>query len=269
MEWHEVGTGGLALTRLLLATWAIVTSLEWLVNRSSFQSGEILDMRVMSLRKNGALLRFVWSHFTLGQISALRLAIAVFMAIFSHPMLITFAAILLLILSTLISAQSGYGGDGSDQMGSVALIGLTLAAIGLAVDSWGIWFAGILVSGGQLTISYFVSGFSKWLSPIWRMGIALPGVMGTFTYGHALGVRAISGKPWLVLAICWTIFTTETAFPLSLVLSPRIFLIILSCFFVFHLINAFFMGLNAFVWSFSATYPSVIILNYYIHELVK
>lgn len=269
MEWQEIGVTGLTITRLLIAIWAIVTSLEWLVNRSSFEPGAVLDRRVMSLRQNGSLLRFIWSNFSLGQVATVRLAIAVFLAVSSEPAYAAFAAILLLVLSTLISAQAGYGGDGSDQMGSVALIGLILAATGLATGNWGIWFSGILVSGGQLTISYFVSGFSKWLSPIWRSGAALPGVMGTYNYGHALGVSAIGGRPWLAMMICWTIFVSETIFPFSLGLSPNIFYVILSCFFVFHLINAFFMGLNAFVWSFSATYPSVVILNYYVHEFVK
>jgi hypothetical protein len=269
MEWHETGTTALLITRLVLAAWGVVTSLEWLANRSSFESGAILDQRVMSLRQNGALLRFVWSNFTLGQIASVRLAIATLLAISSTPTLVAFAAILLLVLSTLISAQAGYGGDGSDQMGSVALIGLILAAVGLASDDWGIWFAGILINGGQLTISYFVSGFSKWLSPIWRSGVALPGVMGTYTYGHDLGASAIVGRPWLAMLICWTIFTTETMFPLSLGFPPNIFYIVLAFFSFFHIVNAFFMGLNAFVWSFIATYPSVVILNYLVHDFLK
>jgi hypothetical protein len=239
-----------------------------MVNRQSFESGAILDKRVMSLRRNGAFLKSIWSYFTLGEIASLRFATAVLLAAVSDPAIIAIVAMLLLILSTLISAQAGYGGDGSDQMGSVALIGLALAAIGISASNWDIWFAGILVSGGQLTISYFVSGFSKWLSPVWRSGAALPGVMGTYNYGHALGISAIGGRAWLATMVCWIIFTTETMFPLSLGLPPGIFYVVLFCFFIFHLINAFFMGLNAFVWSFAATYPSVVILNDYVHGLM-
>jgi hypothetical protein len=42
---------------------------------------------------------------------------------------------------------------------------------------------------------------------------------------------------------------------------PALVIAALLCFAAFHLSNAYFMGLNAFVWPFLATYPSVMVMN--------
>ena len=54
---------------------------------------------------------------------------------------------------------------------------------------------------------------------------------------------------------------TETLFPLILFAPPALAMAILLGFAAFHFSNAYFMGLNAFVWPFLATYPSVMVRN--------
>lgn len=50
-------------------------------------------------------------------------------------------------------------------------------------------------------------------------------------------------------------------FPLVFVLPWNVAIASLACYAMFHFCNAYFMGLNAFVWSFLASYPSVILMN--------
>jgi hypothetical protein len=154
-----------------------------------------------------------------------------------------------------------FGGDGSDQMGFIVCVGTLLMVLGNQVDDFQLGFAGVLLIGGQAVISYFIAGASKLVSPVWRRVGAILGVMKTETYGHNLAVRLVDGREMLQAIICWTVIITEIAFPLVLVV-PRDFMIVgFVSFAVFHLSNAFFMGLNAFVWPFVATYPSVALLN--------
>lgn len=257
-------------TGLLIGIWGVLTSLEWMAGHSLFSPGSVFDGKVLSLRSTrpqSRLLNIYLAERAMLVIFVARLIASIIVLSASQiaspraAAISLTAAILLLTLSLLITRRSGYGGDGSDQMGTVVLIGYILMAWGHLSGSRLTSIAGIVLIAGQLTISYCVSGVSKWLSRTWRSGLALPGVMGTYTYGHSFAASVSEGNIKIARLLCWLIFVTETIFPASLLLPPLWLQLCLACFLFFHLSNAYFMGLNAFVWSFSACYPSLIFVN--------
>jgi hypothetical protein len=54
----------------------------------------------------------------------------------------------------------------------------------------------------------------------------------------------------------------ETVFPLAYICSPTLFLVLLTGGLIMHLLIGFIMGLNDFVWSFAAAYPSLLYLYF-------
>jgi hypothetical protein len=180
-------------------------------------------------------------------------------AAFMSPLLALPALAAIVVTSWLLMVRAGFGGDGSDQMGLLVSIGTLILTLGLILDEPTVRFA--LLNGGQLTLSYFVSGFSKLLSPTWRKGAALVGVMSTHSYGHPIAAKISAGSVHFSAIFCWMVILGEALFPVSLFFSKGLLAVVLSLFLVFHLSNAFFMGLNGFVWSFTAAFPSVFYLS--------
>ena len=162
--------------------------------------------------------------------------------------------------SWFITVRTGIGGDGSDQMGYIASIGSLITTVGALRNDSLVGFAGVLLVAGQATLSYFVAGFAKLISPTWRNGTALCDVLNTYSHGHA-SAEAMLTRPKLSLGLCWLVILGETLFPIVLILPPDALYVVLGASIVFHFMTAYFMGLNTFVWAFIATYPSVISLS--------
>ncbi len=209
-------------TRLLLGAWGIVSTMEWWTNLDLFDSRNLLSWDVMSLRA-GRLFRSRVSGVAFSN-SSLRLALttrlaAVIVLFAMSNLLATLLGLIVIVLSSwLIFVRSGVGNDGSDQMGYIVALGTLVTVFGLMTkDTW-IVLAGTLGVAGQLTISYFVAGFSKTLSPIWRSGAALSGVMNTFSYGHAGAARIATNYPSFSFVLCWVIMLSEAVFPVALLL---------------------------------------------------
>ena len=249
---------------LLIAFWGIVSSAEWIVNRPLFDVAGILPASIVRLGRSyrhsmvplldGRPLDFL---LVIRLITSIFLLVASFV---SGPLLISLALCFLTITTWLLTARTMYGGDGSDQMGIIVSIATTVMALGCAIRSRDFFFAGVLLAGGQLTLSYLIAGFSKWISPVWRSGRAMPGVMTTFTYGHGFAAQFATDRTRAAKILCWTVFVGETIFPFALLLPWGPLVFVLAIFMFFHLSNAYFMGLNTFVWSFAAAYPAVLAL---------
>lgn len=183
----------------------------------------------------------------------------------AKPMLFLMIAFLL-VVHLLISFRAMYGLDGAHQMNLIILIGIT----GFLMASPGSFAQNlcILFIGAQLVTSYVVSGIYKWRGKMWRNGSALPGIMSTYIYGHPWLGSFLQNKPVLGKAMCWLVIFFETAFIAVIFAPPEIALMFLACGFLFHAANSFLMGLNGFFFSFVATYPCVLYLNYYIREII-
>lgn len=162
-------------------------------------------------------------------------------------------AILLLGILSLKRFGGPYCG-GSDLM--TLQLSLALAVAETATQpAWRLGAAGYLCF--QLCLSYWQSGWVKLINPHWRSGRALWEVFACTHYPVSTATRRWAEYPRLLWIMGWLIMLVEFCFPLSLYYPAS--LAAALCFMgLFHLANAWFFGLNRFLWIWLATYPTVI-----------
>lgn len=155
----------------------------------------------------------------------------------------------------LLHLRTNYGNDGSDHLAVVSFwSALAEKAFG---DDRRAREAALGFIAAQSALSYLTSGLTKLRSPIWRSGDALSGVLRTRTYGDPDLYALIRDRPRLRLLASWGVMLFEVAFPLALVLPTRLSRTLLAGAAIFHVLNARYMGLNRFLWSFAGSYPAV------------
>ena len=162
----------LKATCILLGAWGILSTLEWAANFHLFQAGGMLDWQILALRPSKFIrsrtARLIFSERGTRCVLIVRVAAAFHLLCHGNVVEVAMSSGALVLTYWLLSARSWLGGDGSDQMGQIVSIGVLLLASGLAIDDQAVAFAGTLLIGGQATLSYFVAGVAKLISPIWR-----------------------------------------------------------------------------------------------------
>jgi hypothetical protein len=152
--------------------------------------------------------------------------------------------------------QGPYNG-GSDRMGLLALT--CLCAVHFAPsERWREYIFGYLAA--QLVLSYFLSGWVKVVNPAWRDGTALQDVFRFSVYPVSENLRRLADRPRILLAASWAVMLFELMFPFALV-SQATLMVALVTAALFHFANAFLFGLNRFVWTWIAVYPSLLWLQ--------
>ncbi|MDN3505940.1 MAG: hypothetical protein P0S96_01775 [Simkaniaceae bacterium] len=160
----------------------------------------------------------------------------------------------LFFLMLLTAFRSHYGLNGAYQMFLVLLFALSIAvSFGMhsPISVLCLWFI-----AGELSISYFIAGVKKLISPLWRNSHALNMIFSTKTYGHAALYKIIQKNTVVNLAISWSIFLFEMAFVFAILLPTPYTLLFCVFGLLFHLSNAIFMGLNDFFFAFTGAYPA-------------
>lgn len=171
-------------------------------------------------------------------------------------------AVLLATSFLLVKRFHGPYNGGSDTMSILVLLCLWIA--NLAPSRMGQEIAlGYLAL--QLMLSYFQAGWVKFENPEWRSGKALREVFAYTAYPVSESVRSLIIKPYLLFILSWVVIIGELLFPLAL-LHSTILIIALIFTGIFHVVNAVLFGLNRFVWSWLAAYPSLIWLQDRISE---
>jgi hypothetical protein len=255
----------LVITKILLAAWSLLSSAEWFSNLHLFRPAGLLSWNILRLRpaliSSPAIRPYIHSQTVVISVLLCRIVAAfALLTPYSSPM--DFPCSVMILLSCFyMSRRTWLGGDGSDQMGMVIAVGVVIMSAGMVLNDNNLALCGVLAIAGQATLAYFAAGAAKLASPVWRNGSALMGVMKTQSYGHLSAAYFGEQHPRFCSFVCWTTILTETLFPLLLFAPPALVAAALLCFAAFHLSNAYFMGLNAFVWPFLATYPSVIVMN--------
>lgn len=109
----------------------------------------------------------------------------------------------------------------------------------------------------QLILSYFIAGYVKVVNSEWRRGRALQDVFLFSAYPVSETTRRWADKPYLLLAMSWSVMLLELLFPIfvfnAYMLYAALFLTGL-----FHIANACLFGLNRFFWAWIAVYPILI-----------
>lgn len=160
------------------------------------------------------------------------------------------------LLNAIPAIRSGYGLNGAYQMRLILLFTLSIGCfygMGSPISVLCLWF---IVA--QLLLAYFISGFTKLNSPVWRNSLALKGIFSTRCFGHSSLHYLFSRSDSLTTTISWLIFSFEILFFIVLFLPPYYALPIILAGVLFHVFNALFMGLNDFMFAFPAAYPALI-----------
>jgi hypothetical protein len=144
------------------------------------------------------------------------------------------------------------GGDGAEQLTTIILVAATAAFVPTGSPSR----AALAVAfvAGQSALAYVTAGIAKLVSPVWRDGSALPGILATYGHGHAWAAKLLRDHHLSGTVLGWSVMLFEAVFP-ALLLAP--YPVALAAAMVgvgFHVGCAVLMGLNSFPWAFPATY---------------
>ena len=162
-----------------------------------------------------------------------------------------------LVIRLLLGMRLIYGSDASDQMHTIVWSGLLVF---LASPSDSIKDLALAFIAAQLLLSYVTSGITKVLSPVWRSGEAVGLIVRTESYGNRHACKLIE-RFHLSRPLSLGTMVLEVAAPLLVLMGPRTTIVLLCCGVLFHLGNAIVMGLNSFVWSFTACFPAVLYVS--------
>lgn len=164
------------------------------------------------------------------------------------------------------SLRAVHGSDGSDQVAFLSTVVAAMARLPF-VDERDkqllVWFLGF-----QSILSYFVAGVAKVVSPAWRDGSALTGILRTRTYGERHLYNFFNARPRLNTFVSRSVAVLETVTPLLLMLPDRHRRLGIASLGGFHLANARVMGLNRFFWAFAGTHPAVDHLGHSVRSLI-
>lgn len=159
--------------------------------------------------------------------------------------------------------RTRYGGeDGADQM--LSIISTALAAgllLDLGTSTDGLDALALYFVGAQGCLAYATAGIAKLVSPQWRSGAAIRGVLATRTHGMSAPAHLVRRWPLLAVTACWTTIVFEAAFAVAPVLPGAALLVLFGVAASFHAVVAVTMGLNGFFWAFITTYPAIWYLN--------
>ena len=157
----------------------------------------------------------------------------------------------------LVVRFNGPLGGGSDSMTFQVLIGLLIASLGVANPA--LVQIGLGWIAAQSVLSYFLAGVAKLRTANWRRGLALQTLLrSNGPYTLFAPTRNLADSKTLCAGLSWMIIFFEIAFPLVLILPWEGKLVLLSAGLLFHITNAVVLGLNRFVWAWTATYPALL-----------
>jgi len=165
------------------------------------------------------------------------------------------AALCCLGTSGYVRSRRQIGGSGAEQLTFIALV--VFAMVMIAGGSRHARQVGDAFLAAQVTLAYVAAGVAKVVSPVWRSGTAMTGILSTEGYGLPGIADLLIAHPLLDRLACWSVIVWEVTFPLALV-APRAMLVAyLATGITFHVSCAVMMGLNRFVWAFCGCYPAV------------
>jgi len=253
----------LALTKIIAGIGMGLGTLEALYIRNEYRSRGLFSWEVLSTLEI-VTLKGIWARalaIVLGTkvfdvILLLRgVAAALLITVPQGSSAEVFCLLSVLGVSLLTHLRNPYGLDGADQMYAIIYGALFLGS--LAPDNQIVRLASLGFIASQACLSYSTAGFAKLISPVWRNGEAIRGILGTRTYGLVSVAKLLDANACLCIVIGWMVVLPESIFPAAVLAGPPVLLGLLVWGVFFHFLNAVVMGLNTFLWSFLATYPAV------------
>jgi hypothetical protein len=261
------------MTAVIAWIGATISTLEWIAARRELEADGLFSWLVIRTRNfavgSGPLAKGLdWILSSPGFLILLGVrltAIALLpVAFFSGRG--SFTVLSVVFLSTLlVNVRLPWGMDASDQMLTQVFGSLLLAAFAgtpLAYKAT-LWFI-----AGQSCLSYLASGVAKATSPYWQKGYALLDIGNTKTYGFEPLASFLLSWPTITRLLSWSVILLECAFPLVLLVGYPACFVFICWGIVFHLMIAFVMGLNSFLWAFGSTYPAIVFCSIEAHRFI-
>jgi hypothetical protein len=148
----------------------------------------------------------------------------------------------------------GQFNGGSDTLTSIVTLGLCVAQV--AGGTHLVRASAVYYIAVQTLLSYFVAGVTKLKEPAWRDGRALTQFLKLRRYSVPVLWQHALTPPSRARAASYALISFECAFPLAL-LHPTVCHAWLTAGCVFHLLNAWVLGLNRFWPIWFAAYPTL------------
>lgn len=119
-----------------------------------------------------------------------------------------------------------------------------------------IWFIAL-----QLCFTYFTAGIYKIKNNEWKNGNGFINVVQNTQFNLSKGiVKYFTKHLFLGKLINWNVIIIECLFPLVIFLTTPFHYFFLTWGLLFHLLIAFFLRINKFMWIWFACYPSILYL---------
>jgi len=250
------------ITAIIVAIGFFISSAQLLLSVKAYIAGGMFDWnsaRVRSTSRRGVRRLLTGRSGTIWLRAALIVRAICSLALiapFQSDRLYGISALLILLTSLFLAYQIRSGKDGSNQISIIIIAGLAftyLMPAGSPFRPLGLYFI-----AAQALFSYFAAGLSKLASSPWRAGSAFQTIVNTATYGQRRAAAIVNRSPWVGSLVGWSVLSVEIVFPVAIV-SPMGALIALLCAgAMLHLGTAAVIGLDTFVWAFTATFPAII-----------
>ncbi|MFF0292212.1 hypothetical protein ACFYST_03490 [Kitasatospora sp. NPDC004614] len=249
------------LTVGLAAVGVAISSLEYLLRPGLLADDALASWSVtrtshawMVTPRAEAMLERLFAYPNFAVVLVLRLLAAAAVMV-GPPLPLAALAALIAVSSSLLAQRSPYGTDGADQLTVIIFVGAALSEAIATPNSYKLflWFI-----SAQACLAYLTAGVAKLASPVWREGGALPGILGTSSYGYRRLGAVLARHQRTFWTLGWLIMALECVFPTALLGIRPLTYTMLAAMLTFHLGAAFLMRLNTFFWAFTATYPSIL-----------
>jgi hypothetical protein len=170
------------LTSRIAGIAVIIGSLEEIALRKSYSPGGVYDLRYIdaALRQPGAthMRTRLQGHSWLSAVWVVSRLLAALSLLLGPNTMPQMAVAWTVVALTTVAVQSAHqlgGEDGSDQM--IAILSISFSITLIFGGCPGVLQAGLYFIGAQSVLSYTTAGVAKILSPEWRNGTAVQGVL--------------------------------------------------------------------------------------------
>lgn len=161
--------------------------------------------------------------------------------------------LLAFIIGIVASTSQRLGVDGADDLLRVLTAALAIGWL-FADSDVGAASAAIFIAA-IVSLAYLTAGLSKAQSMMWWSGVGLQAVVGTQYFGIRGAHRL---PPFLFTVSSWGIVLWESFFPLALLGPFPLTLFMVTLAVTFHFICGIVMGLDGFLFVFTAAQPCVL-----------
>jgi hypothetical protein len=253
------------------AVGILISSLELLTLASSFEDTGINSWRVRKTRFRlstaGVLepfLEFLLRYPNILWLIRFRFLVALCTILsFGHYGITALLCSILLLTTLILNVHGSEGTTGADQMTTnILIVGITC----LAYPFGRIPLLGAAFLSAQVLLAYATSGWIRILQPTWRDGSDLLVVLRQKTYGNRYAWNFAKRHAVLTRLASLGVLTFECIAPIAPLISTEWLVIYLGLGVAFHLMNAWIMGLNLFVWSFIPVYPAILSVAFWLQN---